>query len=178
MGRAAPTTRRPRGFSIVEVAISLVVVGLMMVAALGAVGTAARTDQLTMDSSRGRLLAEELMAEIMLKAYSEPSGGLAAIGSNVGEVVASSRALYDDVDDYDGWVETPCRMADGTAIAGTTGWSRRVTVAWVSAADPATASGTDSGVKRIVVQVTRDGRQVAQLTALRTRAWPLPPYLP
>lgn len=164
-----------RAFSIIEVAISLVIVGGLMVAALGVVGAAVKTDQLTMDSARGRLLAEELMAEITLKAYSDPSGGT-TIGRDAGETSGTSRLLFDDVDDYHGWTETPCRLADGTPIAGTTGWSRSVEVVWVSAADPATVSGSETGVKRITVEVRRNGRIVGRLVALRSRAWTPPPY--
>ena len=74
-------------------AVSIVIVGGLMVASLRVVGAAVRTDQLTMDASRGRLLAEDLMAEIVLKAYSEPSGGT-AIGPNGGEVSGSSRRAF------------------------------------------------------------------------------------
>lgn len=174
----AGTGPRVRAFSMIEVAISLVLVGGLMAAALQVVGAAVRTDQLTMDSSRGRLLAEELMTEILLKAYSEPSGGAAAIGTNTGEASATSRAAFDDVDDYHGWVESPCRLVDGTTIPGTTGWSRSVSVAWVSVTTPTTTSGTDTGLKRVTVEVRRDGRVVARLTALRARAWNPPPYSP
>lgn len=177
--RCGGPARRPAGaaaFSMIEVAVSLVIVGGLMAAALNVVGAAVRTDQLTMDSARGLLLAEDLMAEIVLKAYSEPSGGT-AIGTNAGEASATSRAAFDDVDDYHGWTETPCRLVDGTPIAGTTGWSRSVSVAWVSVAAPGTTSGSETGLKQITVEVRRDGRLVGRVTALRGRAWTPPPYL-
>jgi len=166
-----------RAFSMIEVAVSIVIVGGLMVASLRVVGAAVRTDQLTMDASRGRLLAEELMAEIVLKAYSEPSGGT-AIGTNAGEVSGSSRAAYDDVDDYHGLVESPCRLADGTPIPSTGAWNRSVTVVWASVASPGTASGSETGLKRVTVEVRRDGRLVGRVTALRARAWTPPPYSP
>lgn len=166
-----------RGFSIIEVVISMLIIGGLMVAAMGAVGAAAATDRLTMDTARACLLAEELLTEILLKAYSEPDGA-SGLGKDSGEASGGTRALFDDVDDFDGWVETPVRQADGTAVPGTTGWERRVEVVWVSASDPAKQSPTETGVKRITVEVRRDGRPLARLTALRTRAWPLPPHEP
>ena len=63
------------------------------------------------------------MAEILQASYEDPDGPSAGIGLDASELTAS-RATFDDVDDYDGWLASPPQQRDGTAMQELPGWSR------------------------------------------------------
>lgn len=157
-----------RAFNMVEITISVVIVGGMMVAALNTVGAAKLGNHQTTSRKSGTLLAQQLMAEILIQDYAEsddaPVFGLESSESG------GDRADYDDVDDYDGWFSSPPEYKDGTEIPDLDRWTREVSVAWVSATDLSLTSGSETHIKRIAVTVTYNGLEVASLTAIRTLA--------
>ncbi len=60
--------RPPRangGFSLVEVSVSTLIVGLLLVSALKSAGMQARSQGIVFDQARGWLLAQDLLAEIL-----------------------------------------------------------------------------------------------------------------
>jgi MSHA pilin protein MshD len=158
-------------FTLTEAVVSIAIVGVMLVAALNTVGASQTTRKTMGDRSRGMLLAEDLMSEILQQHYEDPDYALGSFGLAAAEVGDGSRALWEDVDDYDGWSASPPQAKDGTELTGFDGWTRAVSVSWVTRADPAVVSASDTGVKVVVVTVSCDGQEVATLTALRTRAW-------
>lgn len=174
MTRGGSRAPRGRAYSLVEVAVSTVVVGLMLVAALEAVGSSRVGMRHLGDRTRAMLLAQDLMAEILQTEYCDPNLGPTAFGLAIEEAAPGNRSLYDDVDDYDGWAASPPEHKDGTPIAWATDYKRLVYVDWVSPTDLSLASGSPTGVKRIIVDVERDGVRAAQLVAIRTEPW-VPP---
>lgn len=163
--------RQLRAFTMVEATIGTVLVGVLMVAGLNTLSGARMAQQITADRARGQILAEQLMCEILQQAYEDTAAGPGSFGPNAGALALGNRTLFRDVDDYAGFSETPPRNREGTALEGFNGWTRQVSVVWVSATNPGATSGTESGVKRITISVYRGGRQVASLSALRTRGW-------
>jgi MSHA pilin protein MshD len=159
------------GFTVIEGAIASIVLGLLVGAVANSVSAAAASRQRLADNSRGALLAEDLMTEIVQLDYAEPSNFSAPLGTDSGEVSGSSRALFDDVDDYHGLVESPPRAQDGTVISGLSGWTRQTTVKWATVADPTTDSSTETTIKRITVTVKRGNRTVGTSVWIRTGAW-------
>jgi hypothetical protein len=151
--------------TIVEVVVAMLVVSTMLAASLYAVGASRMTLTRGNDLVLGGELADDLMGFIYRLPYQSPSGSI--LGIEVGNLLADKTTL-DDVDDFDGYTESPPQYADTTKIPGLTAWSRKVTVQWVKPDDPATVVGTESGVKRIVVTVERNGVEMARRTALRT----------
>jgi Tfp pilus assembly protein PilV len=159
-----PSTRR-RGFSHVEVLVSTLIVGLMLVSATNLLGGVVRSRAVSGNTTRAVLLAQEMMCEIANVAYAEASTPL--FGPEAAENTGN-RSLFDDVDDYNGWTESPLKTRENATIANTSGWTRSITVAWVDPAAPSTTVGSDQGVKRITIVVQRGGQTLARLSALRT----------
>lgn len=169
-GRAG---RRPaRGLSMVEVVISTVIVAVMLVAALNTVGASRLGAERNADRSRGALLAELLMAEIMLQAYEDSAVPPGSFGKTASEAVTSNRSLFDDVDDYDNWSASPPQDKDGSVLPDLDDWRREVEVRWVNPSNLTLLSVSDTRIKEITVVVERDGLTVALLTAIRTASGP------
>jgi type II secretory pathway pseudopilin PulG len=164
--------RRPAhshaAFTLVEAAVSMVIVGLMLAASLNAAGVARTRQQRNADRMSGLWLAQALMSEAMDKVYADP-GAVPLFGPEAGEL-QTKRSTLNDVDDYAGLSESPPRNADGSNMTGWTGWSRTVAVTYATSANLNTSSATDSGLKRIVVTVKKGSGTVAQLTGLRAKA--------
>jgi MSHA pilin protein MshD len=166
--RTTPVRPASSGFTLVETVVSMLIVGIMLAAAMATVSASARSQKSFSDRATASALAEDLMAEIVATSYEDPTAGAVIVfGKESGE---TTRADFDDVDDYNGWSESAVQNKDGTAVAGFTAWSRSVSVTLMTTTDPAVAaSGSDLGVKRITVQVSKNGTKLATLTAVRTK---------
>src|SRR5688572_14952205 len=93
--------RARRGTSLVELTVATILVGILMSAALTALGQSLLAQRKSADLVASRQLAESLLAEVLAKPYSDPGGGLAILGIDLLEVL-SQESSYDDVDDYHG----------------------------------------------------------------------------
>jgi MSHA pilin protein MshD len=164
--------RRRRGLSLIEVAISTLLVGVLGVASLQAVGAALRNHADLMQETKSLHWAEDLMGEIQQQSYREPLSA-PRFGVESGEPSSGPRTTWDDVDDYDDWTESPLRNKDGTVVPDTTGWRRWVEVKHVAPNNLATVlpDGNDQGVKRITVHVSRDGTTLGTLVVFQTKSW-------
>ena len=162
----------PRGLTLVEMVISMVLVGVGLVAALNAVGASKLAQFKVSVRRQGHLLAPDLMTEILLQDYADPVDGLDSFGLSAAEAATGDRSLFDDVDDYDGWSASPPQHQDGTDFVGFDGWERSVAVAWVNPSDPSQLAGDSQGVKRIIVMVKHNGILAAELVALKTIGLP------
>ncbi len=166
--RTAPSRRRG-GFALIEAVISALIVGLMLAASIELVGKSRASQQWCSDRVRAYQLAVQIMAEITDQPYRDPDALGGILGVDPGELL-SSRADFDDVDDYNQLRETPPRNRDGSIIPGYADWVREVAVQWVNGEDASQPSAGESGIKRITVEITRGGRSLAQLTSFRTAA--------
>ncbi|MFV2065843.1 MAG: hypothetical protein ACC645_02615, partial [Pirellulales bacterium] len=88
--------------SLVEVAISTLLVGLVVVASMESVGAAFRTWRVVAQQSDAPFLAQQLMTEVLRAEYEEPDENPPVFGPETSET-GGTRALFDDVDDYDNW---------------------------------------------------------------------------
>ncbi len=172
---------RARGLTLVEMVVSILLVGMLLVAAFGTIGATQRTRYAAADQRRAWDLAQALMSEILEQQYADEEDmallqqvvlGLGTpitvtLGLDLGEP-ASTRAPFDDIDDYHGWTASPPQEKDGTVLSNLTGWTRSVAVATVQHSKPTVVSSQDDGLKRITVTVQYDGTTLAELVALRS----------
>jgi MSHA pilin protein MshD len=170
------STPARRGFTMAEIVVSTAIIGVMIVAALDAVGMAARTRRLNADRLAGEALAQELMAEVMSMPYTDPESPGGAIGFDSGESSAN-RSTFDDVDDYHNYSATSVQSRSGDVYSGYTNWGQQVTVTYADRTTAA-ASGSDTGLKRITVTVTSPTFETTQLIALRSNSGALEQTLP
>jgi MSHA pilin protein MshD len=157
-----------RAFTLVEAAVSCIIVAVMLSAALATSGAARAREQKAIDRQRGLFLAQSLMSEILDKAYVDP-GALPLFGPEAAEV-SHSRSTYNDVDDFDGLTDSPPKDSSGAAIVGYSRWSRTVTVQWVTPGNLNTVSLTETNLKKVTVTVKKNSVPVVELNALRSKA--------
>jgi hypothetical protein len=162
--------RTRRALTLVEVVASTMIVGLMAIAALGALGAAARSGQSAGNRAIGHTLASDLTAEIIAAAYSDPDD--TPVFGPEGEEAAGPRDRFDDVDDYDSLLDDPLEYRDGTLIQNRDDWQRQVTVELVRPDSPTelTPGAADQGAKRVHVIVKHGDQVVAEQYSIRTDA--------
>ncbi len=163
--RPAPAALQDGGFTIVEAVISMVIVGVMFVAALNTVGASRLTQHRAASISRGRLFTAGLLSEVREQSYKD-SGASPVFGPEADESTAT-RADFDDVDDYNGWSGPPTNK-DGTALANSAGWMQSVTVEWIDPLRPDKTASSEMNAKRITVTTTFNSVPQVTLVAIRT----------
>jgi type II secretory pathway pseudopilin PulG len=163
-GAPPPRTRLRRAFTLVEAAISVVIVSGMMLASITTLGAVCRARRVQAERQEALALAHGLMAEVLQSYYVDP----ASTGS-FGPPPGATRATFNGVDDYDAYRETPPSQKDGTVMTDFTGWSRSVHVNWAEVSDATTVSNSDTGLKRITVTVTSPSGKQTFLSGLRSK---------
>jgi MSHA pilin protein MshD len=138
-------SRRAAGFTLVEMIIAIVVIGVGLAGVLVAFNTSVKASADPLIRKQMLAIAEEMMEEITLKPYALASGSIS--GCN--------RAAADDIRDYAAYSQAVCDI-DGTAVAGLGGYSVSVAV------DPVTWQGI-ANTLRITVTVTKGGETVSLL---------------
>jgi len=146
---------RQLGVTLVELVVAIVVVAIAVSAVLGVLTatTGASSDPLIRQQAIA--IAESYLEEITLNAFSDPDG-------SDGE---ANRALFDDIDDYDGLSDSGARDQLDNPIAGLTDYTVSVAVV-PSGALPSIAS-TDA--LRVDVRVVRAPDVDLTLSAYRAR---------
>ncbi|HZW59949.1 MAG TPA: type II secretion system protein [Woeseiaceae bacterium] len=155
MSATASPAAGQRGVTLVELLVSIVIVAIAASTILGvlAMNTSASADPMLRHQASA--IAEAYLEEVMLRAFVDPDG-------MDGE---SSRAAYDDLDDYDGLFDTGARDQFGNAIPGLDGYSVSITVVPTSALPPVPAGDA----RRVDVSVSRGAAINILLSGYRTR---------
>lgn len=162
--------RKSAGLSMVEALLAIVVVAGLGLAAINAVGRVASTQRQTADSALGQWLAHDLMAEIMSHPF-EGSDAEADLGPSSAERSQANRSGWDDVDDYNGLIESPPRDARGTSIVSAgTGWSRTTRVAHFTPPELGGLVPSERALKVIEISVLRHSRPVITLRRVRSES--------
>ena len=164
-GFAKQKTRH--GLSQIEVVVSLLLVGLVLVTAMNVLAGSVRTNGVAADLLDAPGLAHQLMGEILAMPYEDPEEPGGPIALDTGET-NTTRAQFDDLDDYDNWTRMPPEMKDGTPVPGATDWQRQVFVKHYDPTTGSTSGSTETGVKFIRVIVTPPGGVETEIHALRS----------
>lgn len=148
--RPPARARRQAGFTLIEMIIAIVVIGVGLAGVMMAFSTVAKHNADPLVSRQMLAIAKELMEEIQLKPYAHAATALDGC----------RRAHLDDVADFNGYASTNqiCDI-EGTPIAALAGYSVAVAV----------STGSLGGVtgRQITITVTR-GSDTVSLVGWRT----------
>lgn len=164
-----PPRRRVTGFTLIETALALVIVGTGVLAALQLSGTCTNASSNAARATTARMLADNIREAMAGLEFSDPTSGITRWGEDAGESLAS----YDDIDDFDGKWDDASKSAPGTKfnppidatrqpIPELSGYQQLVTVMPVNPDDlssnsnekaPTLPKGTYTGALRVRVRV-------------------------
>lgn len=162
---------RRRGFNLLEVTISTLLVGILLVGSMNTTGSLIRRHGVRAQSDVKLALAHDLLSEVQQAAFEDPEGGM-GFGVDWGES-SGERSDFDDVDDYHKWNESAIEDRSGQALSGYAGYSRSVTVEPVRIDDPSVVSSSSMDLKRITVSVKGPDGAIQTMVALRSRFGPI-----
>lgn len=136
---------RCAGATLVELVVSIVVISIGLAGVLLVMNRNVSSSGDPMVQHQAIAIAEAYLEEILAKEFTDPDGGETG-GPEAGE----TRATYDDVNDYNGLVDTGARDQNNNAIAGLGGYTVSVSVvnqAWngIPVADALLATVTVTG---------------------------------
>lgn len=158
LSAGAARGRQQRGISLLELVLSIVIIGVGLAGLLATFSQGVRGSADPLIYKQMLAIAEEMLEEVMLKPYSASANGAGA--------TACARNTFNDIDDYNNYNNTVaggvCDI-DGDVVAGLAGYFVTVTV----------TNGALNGVaaKNITVTVTRAGNTLT-LSGWRT-GWAL-----
>jgi MSHA pilin protein MshD len=152
--RASRRRATARGFTLVEMILAIVILGVGLAGVLLAFSVAVRGSADPVIHAQMRAIAEELIEEIELKPYSS---------STAGSHTSCARDTYTSVADYNGYsttsLGTVCSI-DGNPIPALNGYTVSVSV---------TTSALDGiGAARRIVVTVAHGSETLQLVGYRT----------
>jgi len=159
-----------RGMTLIEAAVSVLIVGVMLVAALTTLAGAAKARFIQQRPSVYQALARQLLAEVMQAAYEDPESS-DGFGPEPDEDT-TTRADFDDVDDYHGWSADEAQAKDGTPLTGCPPCSRFVKVGLANPSEfgfGVSVGHDDIGLKEIHVYVTDETGNGYVVRGLRCR---------
>ena len=136
--------RRQRGFTLVEMLVAVVILGVGLAGVMLAFSTAVRGSADPVVNQQMLAIAEGLMEEIQLRPYAAAANAAPA---------GCARDTFNDVMDYNGYASSGICSIDGTVVAALAGYSVRVAVV-------AAALNGVAEARRISVTVSRGSEQL------------------
>lgn len=161
--------RIQRAFTLVEVLIASAIIAFAVAAISQAVVSAQMQTYEALHDLRGMSLAESLVEEAIALPYADPEGA-STPGPESGE---TTRALFDNVDDFHGFTEATGTLTDVAGVAYPTTFSqfsRTTTVAY----GPLTIAGFTQSLNGLTVTVTVTDARGSTWTASRFVPEPAP----
>ncbi|MFH1724271.1 MAG: hypothetical protein ABII00_06575 [Elusimicrobiota bacterium] len=143
-----------KGSVLIEASFTYVLLSFALVALMSVFLVTIRANKDTERVAAGTQLSVQLLEEVRLRRWDETTptprapATPSAIGADDGEA-AADKAGFDDIDDFDGYSESPPADPLGQPIAEMAGYTRDVAVAYVDSSLQPDAGVTD--YKRVTV---------------------------
>lgn len=142
------------GLSIIEVNIAMVLIGVFAVF-LGSMFVLINKSAVkVLELSRATELASGMMEEVKIQRWDEINGGESAVlGKDTGET--NNKTTFDDVDDFNNYMESPPLYPDGAPMDEFGQYSRRISVFYV---DENVAVSTSTTFRKLVtIEILKEG---------------------
>jgi len=149
-----PSLQLQRGASMIELVLFIIIISIALSGILLVMDTVSGRSADSLIRKQALAIAESMLEEIELQAFSTPPGGYA------GPLNAANRASFDCVDNYAGFTTNGIFSQANTPIAGLGGYNMAVVVA------PVVLGGV--AAKLITVRVTDTQGNVTPLSGYRT----------
>jgi prepilin-type N-terminal cleavage/methylation domain-containing protein len=153
------------GFSLIEVLIAILLVGIAIVSLVAANSAFTKTNGAGTDLSTAEFLIEQIRELTTLLAVVDPQSGTATFGPE-----EATLAGYDDLDDFSGANFSPPISTNRTILNAFSGFSQRITVENVSASNfEQVVAHHSSPFVRVTVKVFLNSNQISSASWIRAR---------
>ncbi len=164
-------TKNKKGFTLIEVMIAVILVGLAIAALVGSNGAFSQANGVGTELSTAEFLLEQIkelsaMVPVIDPAVVTPVPGTTVFGPDSGETLA----VYDDLDDFDGASFSPPIDAGRNTLSNFTTFTQQVTVENVNPSDfDQVVTDHSSNFVRITVKVLNNSEEICSSSWLRAR---------
>lgn len=158
--------RYNKGFSIVEVLIAIVLVGVAIASLVASNIAFTKANSVGTELSTAEFLIEQIRELTTLLPVLDPETEDDIFGPETGETLAT----YDDLDDFNGASFSPPIGSDRIAMSGSAAFSQQVVVENVSASNFEQVVGPHtSDFVRVTVKVFLNTRKISSASWIRAR---------
>jgi prepilin-type N-terminal cleavage/methylation domain-containing protein len=161
----------PRGFSLIEVLIATVLIGVSIAALVGANGSFSLANATGADLSTAEFLVEQVRELTTMLPVVEPD---ATTWTTLGPESGETLATYDDVDDFDGFdsgaLGAPI-SAQRTTLPDLAAFRQQIVVQKLNPSnfDETWADNLTSSFVRVTATILQNGRPVSSASWIRAR---------
>ena len=154
------------GFSLIEVLIAIVLVGLAVASLVAANSALTMANGAGADLSTAEFLIGQIRGLTALLSVVDPETEVSTFGPEAAETLAG----YDDLDDFDSAVFSPPISSDRSLLNDFAAFSQQVTVENVNASNFEQVVGDhSSNFVRVTVKIHLNSRQISSASWLRAR---------
>ena len=165
MGNEMRSAPYKRGFTLIEVLVATMLLGLAIASLVATNISLTRANGAGADLSTAEFLVEQIRELSTLVAVVDPEGGTASFGAEEG-----SLADYDDLDDFDGAVFSPPIDAGRSVLSDFGAFSQQVVVENVSGSNFEQVIGDHtSDFVRVTVTVLLNSEPISSASWIRAR---------
>ena len=159
-------TKYKSGFSLIEVLIAILLVGLAMAALMASNTAFTKANGAGTDLSTAEFLVEQIRELTALLPVIEPGSTDWTTFGKEGETLDT----YDDLDDFDGLSFSPPIDADRNSLNDLAAYSQQVTVENVNASNfEQVEADTTSSFVRVTVRVYLNSKEITSASWLRAQ---------
>jgi prepilin-type N-terminal cleavage/methylation domain-containing protein len=159
-------TRRKDGFTLIEVLIAILLIGLAIVSLISANGAFTQANAAGAELSTAEFLIEQIRELTTVLAVIDPNTGTSTFGPEASETLAD----YDDLDDFNGASFSPPIGANRNALTDLSAYTQQITVENVNASDfEQVVSNHSSFFVRVSVKVFLNTREISSARWLRSQ---------
>jgi len=155
-----------QGFSLIEVLIATMLVGLAVASLMAANGAFTQANGAGTDLSTAEFLIEQMRELTALLPVIDPESETSTFGPETGETLAT----YDDLDDFDNASFSPPINSERTALPEVGAFTQQVTVENVNASNfQQVVADHTSNFVRVTVRIYLNSREISSARWLRAR---------
>jgi len=156
-----------RGFTLVEILVAVVIIGIAIAAMVGANGAFTQVNGAAVNLSTAEFLIEEIRELTTTLPVIDPESGTAVFGPEADEATV---AAYDDLDDFDNAGFCPPVDVSAAALADFGSFTQQITVENVDPSSLETVVGDHaSPFVRMTVVIVQNNRPISSASWIRAR---------
>ena len=143
--------RNADGFSYVELLVAIAVTSIGISAVMAGLQTGLCSSHTASTMELAREFADSIRQFSNNLAFKDPQGGASFGSEEIGYL------NFDDLDDLNGFVQSPPIQGDGTVMTAFPSWCQKVTVKSFDGATLNSAADGSTSIVQITVRIERDG---------------------